>query len=257
MLSYIRGDGMERRSLNANQLKMIALVAMTVDHVAAVVRPNYPTGLPILALHAVGRLAAPIFWFFIAEGYRHTRDLRRYALRLLACAAVGHFAYAFAFGIPFVPFRSSAFNQTSVLWPLFWGVVALAIDGSGALKRWQKGCALLAICALTFCADWSCIAVLAILEIGSHRGNFRRQMGGMMAWVAVYALVYAIFIHPIYGALQLCAAMTIPLLRRYNGERGRWKGMKWLFYGYYPLHLLLCGLLRLALHGNIAVMIGG
>lgn len=248
---------MQRRALDANQLKMIALVAMTVDHVAAVVWPNYPMDLPALALHAVGRLAAPIFWFFIAEGFHYTRDRRRYALRLLAFAAIGHFAYAFAFGISFVPFRDSAFNQTSVLWPLFWGVIALAIDESGALKRWQKVCALLGICALTFCADWSCVAVLAILEIGSHRGNFRRQMCGMMAWVAVYALVYAIFIHPIYGALQLCAGLTIPLLRHYSGERGRWRGMKWLFYAYYPLHLLLCGLLRLALHGNIAVMIGG
>ena len=33
--------------------------------------------------------------------------------------------------------------------------------------------------------------------------------------------------------------------------------MKWLFYVYYPLHLFLCGLIRVALHGNIGMMIGG
>ena len=99
--------------------------------------------------------------------------------------------------------------------------------------------------------------MLAILEIGQHRGNFRRQMTGMMCWVALYAAVYVIFIDPVYGVLQFFTALTIPLLHRYNGQRGSWKGMKWLFYIYYPLHLFLCGLIRVALHGNIGVMIGG
>ena len=43
----------------------------------------------ILALHIIGRLAAPIFWFFIAEGYYYTHDWKKYALRLLAFAVVG------------------------------------------------------------------------------------------------------------------------------------------------------------------------
>ena len=136
-------------------------------------------------------------------------------------------------------------------------MVALSIADSERLKQWQKFWAVIAISVVTFCADWSCIAVLAILEIGQHRGNFQRQMTGMMCWVAVYAAVYAIFIDPVYGVLQLFTALTIPLLQRYNGQRGSWKGMKWLFYVYYPLHLFLCGLIRVALHGNIGVMIGG
>lgn len=245
------------KALNGNQLKAIALAAMTVDHVTSVVFPGYPTDWWILLLHTLGRLAAPIFWFFVAEGYHFTRDRRKYAGRLLLFAIVGHFAYNFAFGIPLIPFQTSVFNQTSVLWPLFWGVIALAVQDCGRLKDWQKTLLILGICALTFCADWSCIAVLAILQIGGNRGNFRRQMAGMMSCVAMYAAVYCAFIDPVYGALQLCTVLTVPLLRRYNGERGRWKGMKWLFYAYYPLHLLVCGLIRVALHGNLGVMVGG
>lgn len=244
-------------SLNGNQLKCIALVAMTVDHVVSVVFPGYPTDWYIILLHIVGRLAAPIFWFFIAEGYHYTRDRRKYTLRLLAFALIGHFAYNFAFGIPFIPFQTSVFNQTSVMWPLFWGVVALGITDHEKLKQWQKTLLIIGICVITFCADWSCIAVMAILEIGQHRGDFKRQMQGMMVYVAMYAVVYALFIHPVYGAIQIFTALTIPLLMRYNGERGKWKGMKYLFYVYYPLHLILCGVIRIVLHGNVGVMIGG
>lgn len=99
--------------------------------------------------------------------------------------------------------------------------------------------------------------MLAIVHIGTHRGDFKRQMTGMMAYTAMYAAVYFLFINRVYGVLQLFTALSIPLLHAYNGQRGNWKGMKWLFYLYYPLHLALCGLIRLALHGSAGVMIGG
>ena len=79
----------------------------------------------------------------------------------------------------------------------------------------------------------------------------------MITYVFFYALVYFIFINKIYGALQMFVVLAIPLLNSYNGERGSWKGMKWFFYLYYPAHLVLCGILRILLHGNIGVMIGG
>ncbi len=243
--------------LNANQLKIIAMLAMTVDHLVAVIYPNYPTDWWIIGLHIIGRLAAPVFWFFIAEGYHYTRNKKKYAARLLIFAVISHFAYNFAFGIPFIPFKTSVFNQTSVIWSLFWGVIALTVNDSTKLKHWQKSVLIMLICVITFCSDWSCIAVMAILQIGANRGNFKKQMIGMMVWVSMYAIVFAIFINPIYGIIQLFTALTIPLLRLYNGERGKWKGMKWFFYIYYPLHLIICGIIRVMMHGDIGVMIGG
>jgi hypothetical protein len=79
----------------------------------------------------------------------------------------------------------------------------------------------------------------------------------MMVWTAVYALVFFFCIDKVYGVLQMCTALSIPLLARYNGQRGTWKGMKWLFYIYYPAHLVLIGILRLLLLGDVGVMIGG
>lgn len=247
---------MEQKSFNANQLKIIAILSMTTDHSLSFLFPNYPMDWWIILLHIWGRLAAPVFWFFIAEGYHYTHNWKKYAGRLLIFSLIGHFAYNFAFGISFIPFRASVFNQTSVIWSLFWGLMALAINDSRKLKQWQKTILILGITVITFCADWSCIAVLAIIEIGQNRGNFKKQMTGMMLWVAVYAIVYAAFINPVYGMLQLFVALVIPLLKRYDGERGSWKGANYFFYIYYPLHLIVCGVIRMMLYGNISVMVG-
>ncbi len=247
----------ERKCLNSNQLKMIAISAMTLDHVISVMFPNYPTDWWILLCHIIGRLTAPIMWYFIAEGYHYTRDVKKYAARLFVFAMISHFAYNFAFGIPFIPFKTSVFNQTSVIWSLAWGLIALVIMDSQRLRQWMKTVLLILICLITFCSDWSCIAVLAIVAIGQNRGDFKKQMIGMVFYVSLYAIVYFLFINRVYGVIQMFVVLTIPLLKAYSGKRGEWKGMKWLFYIYYPLHLVVCGLIRIAVNGNIGVMIGG
>ena len=248
---------MERtKGLTGNALKLIAIAAMTLDHVLWILYSGYRYMPWLLALHAIGRITAPIMWFFIAEGYTHTRNFKKYALRLLAFAFVSHFAYCFAFGISFLPFVKSVFNQTSVIWSLFWGLITIRLYDSNR-KEWQKLLLLIPILVISFPSDWSCIAVMAILYLWAKRASFVQRMIWMMVWSAVYALVYFFFIDKVYGVLQLCTALSIPLLRLYNGQRGRWKGMKWLFYIYYPAHLALIGVLRLLLLGNVGVMIGG
>ncbi len=248
---------MGTKGLNGNQLKMIAIVAMTIDHLTSVIWPGYPTDWWIILLHIIGRLAAPIFWFMVAEGYHHTHDLKKYGIRLLIFAIVGHFAYNFAFGIPFIPFKTSVFNQTSVIWALFLGLIGLWVSDHEGFKQWQKTLIILVLTILAFCADWSSIAVLAVIYMGENRGNLKKQMTCIMIWVLVYAIVYAVFINPVYGMIQLFVCLTIPLLKAYNGERGKMKNMKYLFYIYYPAHLIVCGIIRIILYGNVGVMIGG
>ena len=238
------------KGLNSNQLKIIAIVAMTLDHLTWTLFPGYSTEWFVILFHIIGRLTAPIMWFFIAEGYHYTHDIKKYATRLFLLALISHFAYNFCFGISFIPFQTSVFNQTGVVWSLAWGLVLLYIHDKTAWKPWQKILITIIICLITFPSDWSCIATLAILAIGSNRGNFKKQMILMMSCTAMYAIVYFIFIDKIYALVQLCTCLTIPLLRLYNGKRGTMKGIGKLFYIYYPLHLFICGIIRILLWGT-------
>ena len=79
-----------------------------------------------------------------------------------------------------------------------------------------------------------------------------RKSGAQLRWclfyVSLYVAVYCLSLNVWYGLLQLCVFLSVPLLRLYNGTRGKSAAldrvMKPLFYAYYPLHLFILGLLR-------------
>ena len=241
--------------LDANQLKLIAVAAMTMDHVAWLLFPGYATGAVPLVMHMIGRITCPIMCFFIAEGFHYTRDRKKYALRLLALAVVSHFAYMLASNSyvdwhSFIPFyHGDILNQTSVVWSLLGGLLMLWLCEDEKRSMGVKVAGVLLICLVTLPSDWSCIAALCVLSIGSNRGNPQKQIAWSLFYVAIYAAVYFFALDKLYGLLQLCVVLSIPLLALYNGKRGKNpavnKVMKWVFYLYYPLHLFVIGLIQL------------
>ena len=245
---------MMKKTLNANQIKLIAIIAMTIDHLTWAFFPGTQAVWYVFCLHIIGRLTAPIMWFFIAEGCHYTHDKKQYIGRLFLFAVISHFAYNFAFGIPLLPLQTGVFNQTGVMWSLAWAAVLIALCRREEIPQWAKLLAIAAVCVVTFPSDWSCIAVMCPFFLYAHRGNFKRQAVDIVVWTFVYALVYFLFIDHVYGALQMFTFLSVPVLALYNGERGKWKGMKWFFYLYYPAHLLVVGLLRLALHGDVRLI---
>ena len=84
---------MKKAALNSNQLKLIAIAAMTLDHLVWTICPGYSRVWWVLLAHIIGRLTAPIMWYFIAEGYHYTHDVKKYAGRLFLLALISHFAY--------------------------------------------------------------------------------------------------------------------------------------------------------------------
>ena len=243
-----------RKTLNANQVKLIAILAMTIDHIAWMLFPGYPKApLPIL-MHLVGRITCPVMCYFIAEGYHYTRDIKKYTARLFGFSVISHFAYVFAsmdFGDwrSFIPFYyGSVLNQTSVMWPLAWGLVMLRAANSQRLPRKAVPLIIILICLVTFPSDWSCIASLCVLAFGTNRGDLKKQSFWLVFYVALYAVVYFFAIDKVYGILQMGVVLAIPVIKMYNGQRGKSprvnRFMKWLFYIYYPLHLLIIGLVK-------------
>lgn len=231
--------------LTSNQIKLIAIVAMTIDHFTWVFFPGCQKIWWVIGLHVIGRLTAPIMWYFIAEGFYYTKKVKRYILRLFIFAIISHFAYNFAGGIHFIP--SGIFNQTSVMWSLAWAVVLMVIFTTERLSQAAKIVLVIIICLITFPSDWSTIAAMCPVFIYLNRNNFKRQALSLLIWTLMYTTVYFIFIDKVYGILQMCTLLSLPILKFYNGKRGQWKGMKWFFYFYYPAHLVAVGVVRIIL----------
>lgn len=76
------------RCLSGSALKMLALVSMTVDHIALSLLDPTSGGWGYEAMRCFGRLAFPIFAFLIVEGYFHTKCLWKYMLALLVTSII-------------------------------------------------------------------------------------------------------------------------------------------------------------------------
>ena len=161
---------------------------MIFDHLLWIIEPGYNNGITFLILHTFGRIVAPIFCFFIAEGAYYMHNRKKYLLRLFVFAIISHFAYCFAFGINFIPFSTGTFfNQTSI---------------------WKTIITLL-LCVLGFPSDWSSVAVMIVIYNYVYRNNFKKQMISQTIFSGIYSLVYCFFINIWYGLIQLATIIKI------------------------------------------------
>lgn len=112
-----------KKCLSANALKYIAVLAMLIDHIAWAFVPF--GSVAGQAMHIIGRITAPIMCFCIAEGYYHTRDIKKYALRLFIFALISHFPFVF-----FETGKWLIFSST--------GVIAALLCGLLGLWAWDK-----------------------------------------------------------------------------------------------------------------------
>ena len=238
--------------LTKNKLQIIAAVFMFLDHFVTVFLPF--NSMLSLLLRLCGRTAAPVFCFFIAQGFHYTSNLKKYALKLLALALISHLPYNLSFNYSF-------FQASSIILPLFMGLIALAVithERFNLLKNENLNRILNAIikisitgfcCAICIRANWNFIAVLWIIGFGLFHGNFK----GQIASFTIIGLIHIIlserrygFFHEIYPQwFQLGIFLAIPLLALYNNKQGKKSiFMSWFFYVFYPAHLLLLYFLK-------------
>jgi hypothetical protein len=234
------------KKFNGNTLKLAAIIAMTIDHAAWLILPRET--IAAFICHIIGRLTFPVMAFMIVEGYHHTRDVRKYLFRLAISALIAHFAYAFCFNHSLLfDLKNGLIDSTSVLWGFTFGLLSLIIYHHRQMKKWLKVVLIILCIILAIPSDWSWVCVVFILVLDLNYGNMKRQFIWMTVFGFSYALVYCLVISW-WSSFQFAVILAFPLLFCYNGERGRWMGMKWLFYIYYPLHLIILGLIRVVFH---------
>ena len=229
--------GVQKWTLTSNQLKMIAVVAIVFDHCMIAFAPHDLLAYDFLRLP--GRLTAPIMCFLVAEGYYHTSNLRRYMGRLLLMAVISHLPFTL-----FLGYEVWAFWQaTDVMWSLLFGLVALAVYHQKAWPSWKRVGGILLCCLLAYPADWNYVGVLMILFFGIFHQIKNWQTAAHLGIGGLYlaqGLTYGTSLISRVGIF-----LSIPLLRRYNGRRGRRsKAIQWAFYWFYPVHLFLLYLLQ-------------
>ena len=230
---------MEQRKLSGfsgNQLKIIALIAMTIDHIGVQLLP----GVSILRI--IGRLAFPIFAYMIAEGCQFTRNRKKYLLTVWGLAATCQAVYFFAMGSLYMCVLVTFALAIGLIYAIHFGRVRGGI--AWAVPLLTLGitvflCEILPrlIPATDYAVDYGIWGVM--LPVFVYLGTSRMDK---------FALTSAclILLNRALGGLQWFSMAALIPLYFYNGTRGRGK-LKNLFYIYYPAHLVVLHLLRLLL----------
>ena len=230
-------------------LKLTAAALMTLDHIGMYF-PAAPAWFRWL-----GRGAYPLFLFCMVQGYAHTRSRKRYLLRLYLMSL-----FMTAWGL-FLDARfpsEGGYGNHNIFVPLFLTGVLISI-----IEAYQKGrrkgrvlLTALTLSQLLYCflprlipaaqnlsgdVLTGIIPNLAINEFGfvfialGAAFYFLRERREALGAVYLIFCVYQFSAEALYGyAVQWVMVFVLPLILRYNGERGR--SWKWFFYIFYPAH---------------------
>lgn len=220
------------KCLTANKLKILAITLMFFDHFVSVFMPS-GTVLKMM-LRIPGRIVAPIICFLIAEGYFHTSNRKKYIIRLLIFAVISHVPFIICFNY------TSFFQTTSIIYTLAIGLIALTIAKNEKIHIVLKIIAVILCCVVTSNANWGYTAVLWIVFFGMFRGNLKLQI---ISFVIIGLLTYVDFgfFEPYYLSWHKFGIfLAIPFILMYNGKLGKKSEIiKWSFYIFYPLHLVV------------------
>lgn len=244
------------KGLNATQLKIIALLCMTVDHIGEFGEAAW--GIPFW-FRIIGRIAAPIFVFLVAQGVRKTRSPLRYMLRLYAMSAVMTLINAYVTG---GAVRNNIMGTMFYIVLLSWlfGRFCELGGGKKVLCGLAAAAAVAVPCAVSYLLSGSRLAGVAQAFLPSillvEGGVLIVALGfsfylcgdSREKYLSVYAVFCAAYLaltlsggsslaELFISDIQWLQVLALPFLMLYNKQRGR--GLKWLFYIYYPAHIYL------------------
>lgn len=226
------------QKINGAQLKYIAFASMFIDHFNKAIITPFLTGTgPLNVITRIfdilGRIAFPIFAFMIVEGFFKTKSRWKYLRNLLVFAAISE--------IPYDMFQSAVFINTwsqNILWGLALGLFTIMVIDKLKEKIIKRPLrifvsifivTLSSLGSMLISADYEYYAII-IIYIYYLFYDKRLLASG---------LSYLVIIKEIYAILGFATVLL------YNGEKG--KQNKIFNYLFYPVHLLILGIIRMIL----------
>ena len=214
-------------------LKIIAIISMLFDHMGYIIFGKFSF------MNYIGRLAFPIFALGISEGYSHTKDLKKYFLRLSIFALISQ--------IPYILFLNIIGGNITlnIFFTLILGLLAITVYEK--LNNKYLGFLFVILCSLVsdfihFDYGWFGIAVIFIFHIFKDK----KALMNLFFCIAVFINYFYNYITTLrteYLFIILFCILALIPINLYNGKKG--KNIKYLFYIFYPLHLVLLYLVHI------------
>lgn len=244
-------------TFSTDMLKITAMITMLIDHIGAGILENLMHSAALSPetrstlldidqiLRLIGRIAFPLFCYLLVQGFLHTRSRIKYAGNLLLFAFLSEFPFDFMLGSPL------DFSSLNVIFTLLIGLLTLwGIEKAksnifliGLISA--AGMALAAILR----TDYSWIGILLIVSLYLFRENSLLQCSISLVLFFAASVVRNIGLYESIGQAvleQLSSKYTLLfsfwMIYRCNGKRYIKRG-KYFFYLFYPIHLLLLGVL--------------
>lgn len=239
------------------------MIAMILDHVGWVFFPD------IEIFHIIGKLAIPIFCYMIAEGYYRTHNVKGYFARLLGLAVISQVPFLMTFRLCF----GQELSGFTTIFDLALGLLTIWLYDKAKFKGRSIIVIIGALIGVFAMIDGDYYVVLLIFIFYKHHDSFKK----MALWMGVltllntfaipmYSMFYAVthgvslqlFVQnmrtPEYIAaisnytVQIFYLLALVPIKLYNGEKG--KNIKLLFYGFYPVHLIILYVIKVFVVGQ-------
>ena len=230
-------------------LHIMAMAFMLCDHLWGTIVPGNDW------LTLIGRIAFPIFAFLIVEGYFHTKNLKKYVGRLLLFAVLSEIPFNLVMGSSvFYPFHQN------VLWSFLISIGLIYLNEKAKGKLWRQilvgiGTILLGyIVGLLTMVDFYHAGILTVLVFYFFRGRkWWNYLGQFLclAYINIellggYTYEWKLFGNTVFFPQQGFALLALIPIWLYHGKQGyHSKILQYSYYGFYPLHLLILGLIKI------------
>lgn len=214
--------------MTSTKLKIIACITMLIDHIGAVLYPE------VVILRMIGRIAFPIFAFLIAEGYYHTKNPRKYLLRLGLFAIISEIPFDLAFNN-----KVLEFSHQNVFFTLCLGLLAIHLFTYFYSRQQVFASGSVIICmliAFVLRTDYSLFGILLIFAFYKFRDD------KILRYIIPIMVLLAMTVMSLRWDIVACHLISMLFIYLYNGKKGY--SLKYLFYIFYPAHLLVLFLIN-------------